>query len=74
MANEELFDANDLNDTIVMLDEDPRERRTTEAYRISNRSNNHISEITETTTVFMRLSRQETSDFATEQELKFKDL
>lgn len=71
VANEELFDANDLNDT-VLLDEDPRSRRTTEAYRLSNRTYNHISEITDTTTVFMRLSRQETSDFATEHESKFK--
>jgi hypothetical protein len=71
VANEELFDANDLNDT-VLLDDDPRSRRTTEAYRLSNRTYNRISEITDTTTVFMRLSRQETSDFATEHESKFK--
>lgn len=63
VANEELFDANDLE--TVMLDEDPKERRTTEGYRLSDRTYNHISEITDTTTVLMRLTRQETSDFAT---------
>ena len=45
VVSEELFDANDLNET-VMLDEDPRERRTNEGYRLSDRTYNHVSEKT----------------------------